>query len=98
MDKKIKKALIRLLHEETVIASWGINNILIYKDFIEFDVSGFLYQGKVKVLPLISGYRINLDNGDFFDCSLVDLVKTLDSKIEKSDNYEADLRDWLVHD
>lgn len=96
MNETIKKALVCLLNEEIVVTSWGICNICIQEASIEFDVSGFLYQGNVKVIPNKSGYRIIFNNDDYLDCSLVELVKTLDSKIEKSDNYEADLRDWLV--
>ena len=96
MNETIKKAVVCLLNEEVVVTSWGISNISIKEVSIEFDVSGFLYQGNVKVIPIKSGYRIFFNNDEYLDCSLEELVKTLDSKIEKSDNYEADLRDWLV--
>ena len=96
MNENIKRALVCLLNEKVIVTSWGINNISIKETSIEFDVCGFLYQGRVKVIPIKSGYRIIVCNDDFFDCSLDELVRTLDSKIEKSDNYEADLQDWLV--
>ena len=95
MNKKIKKALVCLLNEEAIVISWGITNININDTSFVFEVSGFLFQGKVEVIPCESGYSIKLNNAEITKCSLEELVSTLDSKIEKMDNYESQLQEWL---
>ena len=95
MNKKIKKALVCLLNEEAIVISWGITNLNINDTSFVFEVSGFLFQGKVEVIPCESGYSIILNNAEITKCSLEELVSTLDSKIEKMDNYESQLQEWL---
>ena len=95
MNIKIKKALVSLLNEEVMVASWGITNTKITDTSIEFEVSGFIYQGKIQLKPLDDSYNILFDTGESINCSLNDLVKTLDYKIEKTDNYESFLKEWL---
>ena len=95
MNKKIKKALVCLLNEEAIVISWGITNLNINDTSFVFEVSGFLFQGKVEVIPCESGYSIKLNNAEITKCSLEELVSTLDSKIEKMDNYEFQLQEWL---
>lgn len=85
-----------MLREEVIVGSWGITNINVEETYIEFHVCGFLYQGKVRLTLFEHGYRINLDNGTLFDCSLDELVKTLDSIIEWSSDYESNLINWLT--
>ena len=51
MNKKIKKALVCLLNEEAIVISWGITNLNINDTSFVFEVSGFLFQGKVEVIP-----------------------------------------------
>ncbi len=97
MNEKIKKALICFLNEEIVVSSWGLTNTSIKKSSIEFDVTGFLYQGKIKVIPLESGYRVIFGKKYTLECSLTELVQKIDSIVEKTDNYEADVRDWIIH-
>ena len=97
MNRMIKKALICLLNNEVVVCSWGLTNININESSIEFDVFGFLYQGNVKISPIEFGYRIDLGNNVFIESSLEDLVYKIDTLVEKSDNYENDLRDWILH-
>ena len=95
MNDKIKKALVSLINEEIVVTSWGITNIIINDTSVGFEVSGFLYKGKVELSICESGYSIKLDNADIIQCSLEELVRTLDTKIERSENYESQLREWL---
>lgn len=95
MNKKIKIALVCLLNEEAIVISWGITNLNINDTSFVFEVSGFLFQGKVEVIPCESGYSIKLNNAEITKCSLEELVSTLDSKIEKMDNYESQLQEWL---
>jgi hypothetical protein len=96
MNKNIKKALVYLLNEEVIVTSWGISNINIEDTSIGFEVSGFIYQGKVQVsLYNDDGYKINFDTGESVICSIEELTKTLDSKIERTENYESCLREWM---
>lgn len=95
MDEKIKKALVCLLNEEVIVSSWGVTNLNINDMSFMFEVSGFLFQGKVEVIPCESGYSIKLNNAEITKCSLEELVRTLDSKIERVDNYESLLQKWL---
>ena len=85
----------REVHEEAIVISWGITNLNINDTSFVFEVSGFLFQGKVEVIPCESGYSIKLNNAEITKCSLEELVSTLDSKIEKMDNYESQLQEWL---
>lgn len=95
MNDKIKKALVSLLNEDIIVTSWGITNIIINDTSVGFEVSGFLYKGKVKLYPCESGYSIKLENADTVQCSLEELIRTLDTKIERSENYECRLQEWL---
>ena len=95
MNEKIKKALVCLLNEEVIVTSWGITNLNIKDTSFMFEVSGFLFQGKVEMIPCESGYSIKLNNAEIATCSLEELVRTLDSKIERVDNYESLIQEWL---
>ncbi len=95
MNENIKKALVCLLDEEVIVASWGITNINVSDTSLDFEVSGFIYKGKVQVKPIDDSYKICFDTGECINCSLDDLAKTLDSKIEKTDSYESLLQEWL---
>ena len=95
MNEKIKKALVYLLNEDIVVTSWGITNININDTSVRFEVSGFLYKGKVELTPCESGYFIKLDNTENIHCQLEELVRTLDTKIERGESYESQLQEWL---
>ena len=95
MNEKIKKALVSLLNEEVVVTSWGITNININDTSVRFEVSGFLYKGKVELTPCESGYIIKLDNAENIHCQLEELVRTLDTRIERGESYESQLQEWL---
>ena len=95
MNEKIKKALVYLLNEEIVVTSWGITNININDTSVRFEVSGFLYKGKVELTPCESGYIIKLDNAENIHCQLEELVRTLDTRIERGESYESQLQEWL---
>ena len=95
MNEKIKKALVYLLNEEIVVTSWGITNININDTSVRFEVSGFLYKGKVELTPCESRYIIKLDNAENIHCQLEELVRTLDTKIERGESYESQLQEWL---
>jgi hypothetical protein len=95
MDEMIKNALIILLNNELIVASWGISNIAINESSFEFVVSGFIYQGKVSVSIKNSNYLITFENGCSVECNINDLVHCLDSKIEKTSDYEKVVLKWI---
>lgn len=95
MDGKIKNALITLLNDELIVASWGISNITIKESSFEFMVSGFIYQGKVSVSIHSENYLITFDSGYSEECTIGNLVHYLDSKIEKISDYDNAVLKWL---
>lgn len=96
MDKNVKNALIYLLKEEDIVSSWGISHISIDDSSINFVVDGFLYKGQIKILCNDSYYEIRFNNGKTKRClDATELPKILDSNIEKTENYQHDLENWL---
>lgn len=89
----------------TVIMSWGIDpgqaKVIDYG--MEIHVQGFLHKGFVRItlnegadlfeITLLSENRetVKFIDGVYLDC----LVKTLDENIEKCDNYEQRVNDFL---
>lgn len=95
MKKEIRQLLIRLVLCENQVGSWGITSISILEDSISFDVTGFLYQGRVTITPTTDLYRIQMGNGGEYCANIENVVSTLDSLIEVGDNYYKSLIDWL---
>lgn len=96
MNKNVKKALICLLKEEVKVSSWGISNINIDESSINFNVDGFLYKGCISIKCDENCYEIHFDHGKKLKCLDADeLADILDSNIEKTDNYQHDLENWL---
>ena len=95
MNEIIKNALVTLLNDELIVASWGISNITVNESSFDFMVSGFIYQGKVSVSILNSNYLITFDNGYSEECNIDNLVHYLDSKIEKIPDYDDTVLKWL---
>lgn len=95
MCEEIREALISLLNEEIKVVSWGVSNIIINDTSFEFCVSGFIFEGKVMVNLHESDYQVCFDNGDVIECSLNNLVDTLDLKIEKTSEYDTQIKEWL---
>lgn len=95
MDEEIKRALIALLDEEVIVASWGLSDLSIKDSSFEFRVSGFIYQGWVKVAIQGSTYVVSLENGIMRNCTIENLVQCLDYMIEKTPDYEATIIEWI---
>lgn len=94
MNEELKQLILVLLADKIKVTSWGITNINTSDSSLEFNVSGFLYQGKVKIDALLESYIICI-NGDTIKCQLEEVVSILDSKIEKSSNYIEDITEWI---
>lgn len=96
MNKNVKKALVCLLTEEEKVSSWGITNITIEESSINFNVDGFLFKGRINITYDETYYEINFELGKKIRCiDAEELIDVLDSNIEKTDNYQHDLENWL---
>ena len=96
MDKNLKKGLIFLLSEEEIVSSWGISNITIDENSINFNVDGFLYKGRISIKYVETYFEISFGCDKIVRCvDATELTEILDSNIEKTDNYQHDLENWL---
>ena len=96
MNKNVKKALICLLQEEDKVSSWGISKINIGENSINFNVDGFLYKGCASIKCDETCYEIYFEHGEIIRCSDAgELTDLLDSNIEKTENYQKDLENWV---
>ena len=97
MKDPIKQLSIRLLQESVIIASWGITNIAINKSIICFDVCGLKFTGRVSIQSMRDGeYEIQLNGHTIGLCRLDNVVETLDLNIERSDDYQQRLEEWIM--
>ena len=94
MEKELKIVMLTLLADKIKAMSWGITNILITNAEIEFNVSGFLYQGKVHIIAKDGVCCISLQ-GKEIKCSIGEITNTLDMLIERSSNYTSELEAWV---
>lgn len=91
IPKDIRELLLCLLYDEIIVSSWGISDINVTETIVSFYVAGFKYQGKV-VIEVKDGstYEIILDN-EKLGCFTIDaIVKTIDERVEKSENCYRD--------
>ncbi len=92
----LKKGLIFLLSEEEIVSSWGISNITIDENSINFNVDGFLYKGRISIKYVETYFEISFGCDKKVRCvDATELTEILDSNIEKTDNYQHDLENWL---
>lgn len=94
MDKELKIVMLTLLADKIKAMSWGITNILITNAEIEFNVSGFLYQGKVHITAKEGLCCISLQ-GKEIKCTIGEITNTLDEVIERGNNYTSVLEAWV---
>ena len=86
-----------------ILCSWGPHNFkrLPGDQGLSFQVEGFKYQGKVKVV--YDGgqdlFEVHLDNGQGEDMVYVDcLVNVIDGLIERTDNYSEQVEaEYGIH-
>lgn len=92
----VRRALICLLNEEEKVSSWGITNINIEENSINFDVDGFLFRGHISIKCEETYFEIQMEGGKNIMCVVSELTDTLDSSIEKAENYQQNLEKWLL--
>lgn len=89
-----------------ILMSWGINNLnYVYRSksdyYVEFEVQGFKYQGKIQILYNLDSdsFRIKLLNDSLIkevdEVYINEVITVLDNLIEKTDNYDEDVENWL---
>ena len=84
LSNSIRQALLTLLNQNIIVASWGLSNICIKESFF---VEGFKYKGSVVISEFNDGYKVIMNKHTLF-CKLDSLVINLDEFIEKTTNYE----------
>ena len=91
----MKLALITLLEDKVVVASWGISNIIINSEKIQFDVDRLKFKGTVLIEESgLKTYTIRMGD-ECYNCRLNNLVTFLDMKIECTKCYFNDLKGWI---
>lgn len=94
MNSNIRKLLLELLRQNVIVGSWGMTNVSIKQDTINFDVQGMLYQGAVSISPQKGIYHIELD-GVAVSVPLESVVQKLDVLVESGEGYIHKLQSWL---
>ena len=85
------------MQESVIIASWGITNISINDTSICFEVSGFKFSGKVEIYSICDEqYEIKLAEQIIGQHGLGTIVEVLDNAIEKTDDYQQYLKEWIM--
>ena len=82
LSNSIRQALLTLLNQNIIVASWGLSNICIKESYICFSV-----EGSVVISEFNDGYKVIMNKHTLF-CKLDSLVINLDEFIEKTTNYE----------
>ncbi len=95
MNKEIRLLLCELLRNEHITASWGITAIRISENSVAFNVSGFLYKGRIAIKSTTDGYSIALEDLPCIKASAGTIVETLDRVIEAGDGYLTQIASWI---
>lgn len=96
MNETLRLLIITLLENKVTVASWGISNITINSNIMVFDVDGLKYKGKVSIkVTGLASYTIRIGDMSYSDCRLENLVNFIDSKVERTNEYLKDLKEWI---
>lgn len=96
LSYRIKLVIKKFLEEQIIVASWGISNVIINEESIQFEVCGFLYHGVVLiVIDDHQDYSIKIGS-ETLNCKIDDIVETIDEKVEKGDGYDLTIKHWLL--
>lgn len=99
-----KKIISLLLKDETIPMSWGVTEFKCAAEGVAFSVNGFKFKGDVLIVSTnkqCSKFDVAfLKGGDVVEeknnIKAKNLVKTIDNYVEKTDNYDADRKDWVL--
>lgn len=96
MISAVRRLAMTLLHEEVIIASWGITKVEIEDTNLCFYVNGLKYSGPVKICVLNSGdYEVYFGEESHGIQGIETIVSFLDNTIEMTDSYNKDLECWI---
>ena len=102
MDTSMARYILSIFsHYQAIVWSWGFNTAVALENGLQFNVSGMIFKGKVRVLydesdtfkvQLIKKGNIVREVVDvYLDC----LVNVIDGLVEKCPNYEQKVRKTL---
>lgn len=102
MDTSMARYILSIFsHYQAIVWSWGFNTAVALENGLQFNVSGMIFKGKVRVLydesdtfkvQLIKKGSIVREVVDvYLDC----LVNVIDGLVEKCPNYEQKVRKTL---
>lgn len=88
-SKEIKRMLLELLKNNTVVVSWGISNLTIEGDEITFEVDALKYKGVVAVFvsKRQNYYDLKIGEKVIKELLINEVVDMIDKEVEYSNNY-----------
>lgn len=96
LNHDIRKLAISFIWHKDIVCSWGIHDILLSQSSISFIAEGFKVQGQVEIkLSDDASCCIYIGKRYVCNCCVDDVVRLLDSKIEKTKSYKHDIINWL---
>ena len=97
ITQETRDALLAFWNNKSITSCWGIHNIKIASDTITFDVEGLIYSSPISVeCTYPNNYTIKFNNNITIPCTLESLVDLIDTQIEHSTDYIADVAEWIV--
>lgn len=97
LSKGIKSMLIAFLENETKVSSWGITDIQIDTKSLVFAVDGLKFKGSVKITENSNNFTVQIGEMKIGEYQLEEIISTLDSYIEYTDNYCLDICRWITN-
>ena len=87
----IRQALLTLIEQDIVVASWGLSDIQVNESSIIFTVDGFKYRGSVIIIECGDSYKVIMDEYILL-CDIISLVNNLDEFIERGSDYNTRIK------
>lgn len=95
LTPEMRKLLKEFLKSYIVPLSWGMNNIQLLDNELVFEVSGFKYQGQIRIRCEVNENYLIYKNNEIIHCRLDSILIILDQIIEHTDDYGGHLESWL---
>lgn len=96
LHKTLRLVLVTLLEERTIVASWGISDIIIYPTVLSFKVDGMKFKGEIKICVTDSSLSLQIGENYYSNLGLQNLIFFIDDKIECTADYLSDLEKWVA--
>ena len=96
MNIEVKQIVISILKDSEIVSSWGISDIRLTSDSVSFTVDAMKYKGDVAIKTRLNKKcMVSFGEGIGIPCTYDTIVKTIDLKIEYSENYTEEIEKWL---